>query len=302
MKIAVMGTGAVGGYYGGMLARANYLVQFIARGNNAEVLKRDGLHIQSYQGDFHLPGVRVVDRLEDMETPDLILFAVKSTVTEEAAAQLAPFIGKTTAVLCLQNGVDNEEILAQKLGEERIIGGSAYISAAIIAPGVIRHDAAGAISIGEWSGDRPDRIERIHEMFRNAGVDCRIASNIVQTKWEKLVWNITFNPLTALTYAKVGDVLDHPDLRFVAESIMEEFTQVAQSKGIHLRDKVVANTFTNSESLRQHDTSMLQDRKVGKALELESICGSVIRWGKEAGVETPVLETVYRTLKFLTTK
>lgn len=299
MKIAVLGTGAIGGYYGGKLAKAGNDVSFVARGINAEALKRQGLRVESYEGDFHLPSVRVVDQLDKLGSVDLILFTIKSTGTIKVAEQLKQSIDGRYSILCMQNGVDNEEILAEAVGPDRVLSGSAYISASLASPGVVRHDAMGTLSIGEWYGDRTDRVQQINDLFQQAGINCRISPDIRQTKWEKLCWNITFNPITALTFAKVGHVLDNPGLRSVAEAVMNEYVQVAQGKGIEIREKVKANTFSNSESIREHDTSMLQDRKSRKPMELESICGSVIRWGEELGVDTPVLKTLYQSLKFI---
>jgi 2-dehydropantoate 2-reductase len=296
MKIAVVGAGAVGGYYGGILSKAGFDVTFIARGNHLEAMKRSGLHIHSLQDSFFVQGTFTND-FNHINEADLLLFTVKSTETKATAEMIRPLLKKDAAILTLQNGVDNEEILINTLGSDRIVSGSSYLSASVEQPGVIRrHSNLEKIIFGGLSETSSYHVESFVQVLQLAKVDFEVSSSIIEKKWEKLLWNATFNPLTAASLASVGDVLDKEPLRRTAEAVLAEVVSVAGGLGIKLNDSWIKQIFPLSEVARNHKTSMLQDLEKGKKMEVESICGYIIKKGKHLGIDTPVLETIYAIL------
>ncbi|MDV2683693.1 2-dehydropantoate 2-reductase [Alkalihalophilus lindianensis] len=296
MKIAVIGAGAVGGYYGGMLSKAGFDVTFIARGKHLEAMKHSGLHIHSLQDSFIAQRTFTND-FNQIKEADLLLFTVKSTETKATAEMIHPLLKKGAAILTLQNGVDNEEILINTLGSDRIVSGSSYLSASVEQPGVIRrHSNLEKIIFGGLSETSSHHIESFVHVLQLAKIDFEVSSSIIEKKWEKLLWNATFNPLTAASLASVGDVLDKESLRRTAEAVLAEVVSVAGGLGIKLNESWVKQIFPLSEVARNHKTSMLQDLEKGKKMEVESICGYIIKKGKQLGIKTPVLETIYTIL------
>lgn len=304
MNIGIVGTGAVGGYFGACLSKAGHEVTFLARGENLKALKRNaGISVESVEGDFKAAGI-FTDSYESLVEADLILFCVKSTATKEVAAQLVPVLKKEASILTLQNGVDNEEVLAAYFGEGRILSAATYIQAQMKAPGVVKQvENPTRLVIGalDTQGEE-SRLNEVSQILESAGIETHVSSHILKVKWKKLLWNVTFNPLSALIEGKVGVILDDAGLRRTAERIAMEALMVAGEAGIPLEDGLASKMIEQSELARHHETSMLQDKRSGKPMELESICGYVVNKGKELGVETPVLETIYSLLKLEETK
>jgi 2-dehydropantoate 2-reductase len=298
MKVAVMGAGAVGGYLGAFLQKGGLDVTLIARGEHLQAIRENGLHVIGERGEFIVP-IKATDDITQVGPVDLILFTVKSYDTREVAEQIIPYLHQDTTVITFQNGVDNEEILAEVLGEQRIMSGVAYISAKVESPGVIRQLGVDKFVIGERDGSDSVRGEFWLQQFQSCGIDSKLSPSIIATKWEKLLWNVTFNPISALTYAKAGEVTSNPNLRAVAERVLDEVVAVGRSQGIHLREKVIQGIIPSGEVVGNHKTSMLQDREKGKRMEVESICGYLVRKGRELGVATPTIATLYDALSFV---
>ncbi|MBU8906074.1 ketopantoate reductase family protein [Desertibacillus haloalkaliphilus] len=296
MKIAIIGAGAVGGFYGALLSRAGFDVTFVARGKHLEAMNTSGLHVHSSQDQFTINGKFTSD-FKELETADLLFFTVKSTETEETAKKLRPFLKEDAGILTLQNGVDNEETLVNILGANRIVSGLTYISAIIDKPGVIysAHPLQ-TIIFGAPSKASMHHVPTFANALTEANIDYQISESIIVKKWEKLLWNATFNPLSAASLATVGDILDDRPLRKTAEAVLSEVLTIADRLEIHLQRDWVYQIFSASEIARNHKTSMLQDREKGKVMEVESLCGYFIRKGHELGVRTPTIETIYSIL------
>ncbi|MDE5415944.1 ketopantoate reductase family protein [Alkalihalobacterium chitinilyticum] len=295
MKICVVGAGAVGGYYGAALKNAGLDVTFIARGAHLEKMNEKGLEIRSPQETYTVYGAFTND-IKAVEKADLILFTVKSTETRTLAEEIAPYLKKDASVLTLQNGVDNEEVLAEVLGENRIVAGVTYVSTKVVEPGVIqRFHEIQTIVMGALS-ETNSSAATWRDLLHQANVDVEIADSIVEKKWAKLLWNATFNPLSAAALASVGDILDEKHLRTTAETILEEALSVGRALGITFEQEWVDQIFPLSEVARAHKTSMLQDRESGKKMEVESLCGYFVRKGSDLGVPTPTIRTLYAIL------
>lgn len=299
MRVAVMGAGAVGGYFGALLHRGGLDVTFVARGPHLEAIKARGLQIKSYRGDFTVSARAVGDPME-VGSVDLILICVKAYDTESAARQCLPSIRKGTILLSLQNGVDNEEKIAAIVGEERVLGGVAYIGAGVSEPGVILHTAEGKIAFGEITGGISSRVRQLEQNFRETGLPAEISSDIQAILWDKLCWNATFNALNALLEGDVRSVVERPDVRELARRVMEEVRAVAAAHGIHLPEDLVERHLRwTAKAPAGMKTSTRQDLEAGRALEVEALNGVVVHKGKAAGVSTPYNFAFYTLLKNL---
>jgi 2-dehydropantoate 2-reductase len=299
MKIGVVGTGAVGGYVGGLLARAGNDVTFLARGVHYTTMKEKGLTVEGGDDSFIVNGF-FTDDSYDLADVDLAIICVKSIDTRETAEKLSTILKKDSLILTLQNGVDNEETLADVFGGyDRILSAAAYIQVMVKEPGVVRQ--LGNIPqfvIGALEHDLAEQAEKISTLFNSANIIASVTSKVLQIKWKKLFWNVTFNPLSALIESEVASILDNEGLYKTAQHICKEAIKVAQKAGIEVEDGFYRQILAQGQMARDHKTSMLQDKLRGKAMELESICGYIVKKGKELNVETPVLETIYHQLKF----
>ncbi|MFQ5802153.1 MAG: 2-dehydropantoate 2-reductase [Candidatus Methylomirabilales bacterium] len=297
MKVAVMGAGAVGAYFGALLHRGGVDVTLIARGEHLEAIKARGLHIKSTQGDFSVPAKAVGDPTE-IGPVDLILFCVKSYDTESGARQCLPIIREGTIILSLQNGVDNEAKIAAIAGDEKVLGGVAYIGAGISQPGVIVHTAEGRIVFGELTGGISERGKRLEQTLSEAGLPVEISSDIREALWRKLCWNAAFNALNALVGGEVDILVQRSGAKALARAVMEEVRTVAASQGVHLPedvvDKLLRWTATAATGMK---TSMRQDREAGRRLEVDALNGVVVQKGQAAGISTPYNFALYALLK-----
>ncbi len=296
VKIAVVGAGGVGGYYGGLLARAGLNVSFLCRGAHLEAIMKRGLTVESYRGDFRVD-VQATDDPAEIGVSDVVLFCVKSYDTEDAARMIRPMVGPATVVVSLQNGVDNEEVLGKILGKEKIMGGVAFIGSRIREPGVILHTAAGGMTLGEMSGGMSERGKMLVRLFESAGIEARLSEDIRKVMWRKMVWNCGFNALTALTGCTVGEVLALGEARAVIRAAMEEVIAVARALGIGLAGDLPEKTMSHTEKQGEIRTSMLMDNENGRRMEIEALNGAVSRRGRENGVPTPVNDVFYAAVK-----
>jgi len=295
MRIAIMGSGGVGGYVGGRLAD----VTFIARGAHLAALRSEGLRIESARGDVAVQPAQATDDPAAIGPVDLVVFAVKLYDTEQAAAPTRPLIGPATGVLTLQNGVDSVGVLSATLGREHVIGGSAHIAAVIAAPGVIRHTGTMArFLFGELDGAHSERIAALSAALDKAGVDHQVSEDIERDIWGKMVFLATFAGLTALTRLPIGRVRADPDTRALYQAGLAEALAVARAKGIALPDDFVAQTLARTDQLPfEMKSSLLNDLESGRRLELPWLSGAIVRMGQEHGVPTPVHAFITTALK-----
>jgi 2-dehydropantoate 2-reductase len=298
MKILVMGTGAVGSFYGGKLARAGHEVIFVARGENLQVLRQKGLTVKSYQGNFHVERVHATDRPDEAGVCDLVLVCVKSYDTRDAAELIRPVVGPDTSIISLQNGVENEERLEQTLRIGSVLGGMAYIGAEAVSPGVIVHAVAGRIAFGERSGQRTSRVEHLERMFHDAGIEASPSATITLTLWDKLIWNAAFNAICTLSRSTVGEVLIHPQTRVLVRETMLEVIAVARAQGLDLQDSRADEHIESSQTppMSAFATSMAHDLARGKRLEYDALNGAVVRSGERFRVPVPLNRMLYHLL------
>lgn len=299
MKIGIAGAGAVGAYFGGLLAKAGHDVIFLARGAHLEAMEKEGLHVIKGKEKFTVEQT-FTNNPKDIAAVDLVLFTVKSHDTKDIAEQLQPYVQAHTIVLTMQNGVDNEEKLVDVFGEKRVLSAATYIQAEITKPGTVEQQGDVTVVFGHLIDEMKEKRDEVADLFKQAKVEIRLASNILRNKWNKLLWNVTFNPLSALMEVRVGEILEKESLRSVAEQICREAIRVAKQRGMELEEEtVVERVFANAYHARDHQTSMLQDRIQGKTMEIDSVCGYIVEKGKVEGVSVDTLETVYRLLQYI---
>jgi 2-dehydropantoate 2-reductase len=299
MRIAIMGSGGVGGYAGGRLAAAGEDVAFIARGAHLAVIRERGLRIESALGDLTISPAEASDDPAALGPADLVIFAVKLYDTESAAQAARALVGPATGVVTLQNGVDSVAVLARVLGPEHVIGGVAHIASTIAAPGLIRHTGTLArLQIGELEGGHSERVAALSEALDRAGVDHQVSDDIERDIWAKMVFLATFSGLTALTRLPIGPIREDPDTRALYAAGLTEALAVAQAKGIALPADFVARTLTRTDQLpAQMKSSLLHDLEAGRRLELPWLSGAIVRMGEELGIPTPTHAFITTALK-----
>lgn len=292
MRVLVHGAGAVGSYFGALLARAGNDTVLVARGAHLDVLQRHGLRVDRPDGPITAPSLRAVADPADAfgdAAPELILVCVKSYDTAAAAAALAPVVRPDTIVLSLQNGVENEERLARAFGLPPLLVGLTRIGVERTAPGIVRYTGRGEIVFGEPDGATSPRARRLADTLAAATIPHQLHRNVLVVAWEKLAWNAGFNAVTTLVDQPVGPVVARPETCALVRRAMEETDAVATALGIPVRrgrlDAVVAES---AAEMPDFPTSMLQDRRRGTRLEHDALNGAVVRAAGRVGVAAPV--------------
>lgn len=298
MKIAVIGAGGVGGYFGARLALAGEDVTFVARGAHLDAMTARGLKVVSALGDMHLVTTRATGDAGTIGRVDLVMVAVKLWSTADAIETARPLVGDTTLV-SFQNGVHAEGELIAAFGRERVIGGVANIAALIEAPGVVRHNGSMAmLQFGELDGGVSARVDRLLEACKRAGVDARVPPDINKAIWEKFVFLASMSSMTALTRMPIGPIRDDPDTRALFRQLATETVAVGRAQGIALDDGTVDAMLTRADSLpADMVASMLGDLQRGNRLELPWLSGNVVTLGRQVGVATPAHAFVCAALK-----
>jgi len=292
MRIVIVGAGAVGGYFGGMLARAGEDVFFIARGKHLEAMRSRGLTIEKPEGSVTFP-VQASDKPGDAGKADVLIVGVKAYDTAAACAPCRGLVGPETMTLTLQNGLGNRERLSEFFPPASIVEGVAYVAAQVARPGVIQWAAAGRTIIGPSpkSADLKARFDR-------AGAPCEIAENVEQVVWEKLVANAVFNVLATVEGCSLGDLRAEPR-REIAERAVDELTAVAAAQGIVVRPSARERSWKFCEDHPDFPSSTQQDRAKGRPLETEALSGELVRRAHNVGVPVPTHELLYQRLKGL---
>jgi 2-dehydropantoate 2-reductase len=288
MRILVQGAGAVGGYFGALLVRGGHDVWFVARGDNLAALRARGLTVRLGSDVLQLPRVQAVGDPAEAPPPELVLVCVKSYDTRAAAAALRPVVDRETIVLSLQNGVENEALLAEALGLPPLMVALTRIGVALVAPALVEYSGRGTILFGEPDGSESPRARRVAAAFAAASVPYELRRDVLVVAWEKLAWNAGFNAVTALTRATVAEVLAVPATCDLVVEAMEETDAVAVALGIAVRRTRTERVLEDSVSgLPDFETSMLQDLRRGRRLEHDAINGAVLRAAGRAGVPVP---------------
>ncbi|MBI4268815.1 MAG: 2-dehydropantoate 2-reductase [Candidatus Rokubacteria bacterium] len=298
MHIVVMGAGGVGGYFGGKLLRSGARVTMVARGAHLEALVHGGLRVRSSVEGESLTRPVAVASLVGRPPADAVLFCVKSYDTEAAAAALRPVVGPDTAVLSLQNGVDNEEKIDAVLGPGHALGGAAYVFAIIEAPGVVAHRFGGRIVLGELDGRASPRAERLRDALARAGISVELSTTIRRVLWEKYLFICAQAGTTAVTRSPMGVVRATPETWRLYRLLLDELAALARAAGVGLAAGAVETIVEAAAAIAPEATSSLHhDLLAGRRLELEALHGHAVRLAERLGVAVPSVFAVYAALK-----
>lgn len=297
MNIVVIGAGAVGGYFGGKLAKAGFNVTFIVRGKTLEAIETKGLQIKSIYGDF-VVHPKVTDNINTIKKPDLIILGIKSWQIEDIAKQIKPILTDKTMVLPLQNGADNADRLLSILNKENVLAGLCKIVSKIETPGVINHFSyEPEIVFGEYDNNKTERVKNIKAIFDKAGFSNFIAEDIHLDIWKKFLFIVTISGVGALTRSVFGVMRDDDDIRQIMYQTANEIVAIANAKGINLNNSDVEMVLKVVDNLDYNTTaSMQRDIMAGRPSELEHFNGYIVKMGKELHITTPTNSFTYHCL------
>jgi 2-dehydropantoate 2-reductase len=298
VRIAVVGAGGVGGYFGGRLAAAGHDVSFVARGPHLAAIRERGLLVRSVRGHFSVKAPAVEDPAE-IGICDVVLFCVKSYDTEALAARLKPLVDAETAVVSLQNGVDNEAKLADIIGVDHVVGGAAFIFASVTGPGVVEHTGGPAsLAFGELSGVRTPRVLRLQEACQNSGIDATVPPDIRVTLWTKFAFICATAGMTAAVRLPLGDIRDCDESWLMFRQIVTEVATLARAEDVPLPEDVVDQQMAFAAALPADAYSSLHhDLVAGRRMELDALHGVVVRRSRQHGLAAPASEAVYGILR-----
>jgi 2-dehydropantoate 2-reductase len=298
MKIAVMGTGAIGGYVGARLAARGGQVSFIARGRHLAAIREAGLRVLSPLGDVHVDPASATDDPTAVGEVDVVLLGTKLYDVEAAAPAIAPMVGGETAVICLQNGVDATEIVARLYGEAHVVGGVVVINGEIAAPGVIRHKALNRLAVGELDGRASERLARFVTLANAAGIETTLSRDIRLEIWRKFLLLAPLAALSAMTRVALARIRAQEETWRLAEQAMREVVVVASAAGVVLTEEDVQRTLAFVQGMPETWTASLAvDLEQGRRLEIDWLSGAICRLGRAAGIPTPFHDVALGVLK-----
>ena len=297
MKIAIIGAGAVGLYYGALLARQNPDTHFLAR-SDYQSLQSRGIEVLSPHGDFVLNPVNVHNSPESIGACDLVIISLKATANQALLSILPPLLHAETTLLTLQNGLGNEEFLAERYGGKRTLGGKCFVCLNRVAPGMVKHVGHGVIQLGEWQRPAQERTHRLGELINCAGIKCEVRDDIKEVLWRKLTWNIPFNGLSiAAGGIDVAQILSKPELLDRTRKLMHEVIAIARASGVAIEEEYADFQIERTTSMGPYKPSSLLDYEAGREVEIEPIWGEPLRCARNAGIPTLELSQLYKQLR-----
>jgi 2-dehydropantoate 2-reductase len=298
VRIAIVGTGGVGGYFGARLAASGTDVAFVARGAHLKALQTAGLRVVSPKGDVHVPQVVATDDPSTIGPVDVVFFTVKRYDSDSASALLAPLLTSQTVVVTFQNGIDSVDVLTKAVGREHVAGGVAHVQAAIVEPGVIRHTALDLLIFGELDGVQSARLQALHGACIRAGFDAKLTERIYDELWLKFVRLTSLSGMMAATRSPLGAIRDDEDLWAMLQAALMEAMAVAHAKGIQFPPNTLSDMLRHIGAMPAHaKSSMLEDLEHGRRLELPWLNATLVREAEDVGVPTPIHRFLATILK-----
>lgn len=298
-RYAIIGSGALGGLYGGMLARSGFEVHFLLR-SDYEHVTQNGIRVESPLGDFHVPNVNAHATHESMPPCDVTIVGLKTTRNEHLATLLPSPTRNGGVVLVLQNGLDVEADSVSVVGADRVLGGCCFLCSNKIGPGHIRHLDYGRIVFGEYGvNELTPRVQRISDDMVSAGIDAVTTDDLLLTRWRKLMWNIPFNGLSVVLDASTRELVDDPDAVAQVDAVIREVHTAAARCGVEIPSEMIEKTVEVTRSMVAYDSSMRVDYLNRRPMEVEAIFGNPLRAASQHAAAMPRVEMLYRQLKFL---
>lgn len=298
MRIAVFGAGGVGAFFGGLLVRGGADVHFVARGAQLEALRGNGILIRSLRlGDIRIQPVHAESDARRIGPCDLVLICVKAHQTPQILDDITSLVDRATTLVTLQNGVESDEPLAARFGSPSVIPGVVYVGATLDEPGVVSHVAAGTIAIGVRADGDPSRLPVVADALARSGQPIKIVDDIQAERWLKLLWNASFNPVSAITQRTPRDLASVPATRQLLVELMGEVIAVAQAQGIPLDRTAIDQQLAWTDRAPAIRTSMMVDRSRGRGMEIDALVGVVVRKGAALGVPTPFSQAMLALLE-----
>ncbi|MFM6038170.1 MAG: putative 2-dehydropantoate 2-reductase [Sphaerospermopsis kisseleviana] len=303
LSYAIVGTGALGGFYGAKLQKAGNEVHFLVNSDYQQVIKH-GLTIESKDGDFRLPQVQVYNQVEKMPSCDVVVVSIKTTQNHILTQILPPLVKDDSIVLVLQNGLGIETEIAQIVSNVNIIGGLCFLCSNKIAPGHIHHLDYGKITLGEYATNYnavgiTERMKAIFQDFENAGIEIELTEDLLLGRWKKLMWNIPYNGLSVILDATTDEIMADMYTRTLVEQLMKELQLGAKSTGRIIPDSFIQTMLDYTVKMKPYRTSMKIDFDENRPLEVEAIIGNPLRIAAENNVNLPLIRSIYQQLKFL---
>lgn len=305
LRYCVLGTGALGGFYGGLMAKKGLDIHFLLHSDYEHVVKH-GLRVDSKLGDFHLPKINAYAKPHDMPKCDVAIIGLKSTQNHLLEDLLKPILHEDSIVLVLQNGLNVEQTARGIVGPNRVAGGCCFLCSNKVDPGHIRHLDYGRIVFGAYRGiegsDPGPSTPMLQEVLQDmvaSGIEAYLTEDLPTTKWKKLMWNIPFNGLSVLLNASTDAIMNDPDSRLLARRISEEVRQIALAAGSPIEPSYVDWVIDHTDDMVPYDSSMRLDYLSGRAIEVEAIYGNALQEAQRCGFAAPIVMTMYQQLKFM---
>jgi len=297
-KIGIVGTGAVGGYFGGKLAKAEFEVVFLSRGETLKVIGKQGLTVNSLGETFTIKDAVFTENASHLKDCDLILFTVKSYDTKSTIDQIKKQIKAEAIILTPQNGISNDRMLAREFGTKRIIPAFAKIGVGMPKPGYIEHTGLGILSFGEYDGKKTARIKSIADLLKRADIQYELPDDIQAARWRKFIWNSTFNMICLLTQQPVDIILDNKRTYDLCVSTIKEIEKIALAEGVDFQgEDVVEKRVELARALGHFKPSTLEDFEKGKKLEIDIFTGEVMRLSEKQNIAVPINKVLYALLQ-----
>lgn len=299
-RLAIVGSGAIGCFYGGRMAAAGADVHFLMR-SDYEVVREQGLRVRSVEGDFHLPDVNAYLSTAEIGPCDIVFIALKATSQGALTRLIPPLLQADTMLVTLQNGLGNEEFLAEQFGEERVLGGLCFVCLNRVGPGIIEHYGYGRMAVGEYREEPLPRTLWLVEEMEECGINAELVEDLAVERWRKLVWNVPFNGLTITEgNLTVEDLLADTAGEEKVRQLMREVMATASSLGHALPDTLIDDQISRTKTMGAYKPSSLLDYRAGRPVEVEAIWGETLHRARKAGLSVPYLARLYGDLKRLT--
>ena len=298
IRYGVIGTGGIGGFYGGMLAHSGQEVHFLFH-SDFEHVRNHGLSVDSVFGDFHLENVNAYQRTEDMPVCDVVLVGLKTTSNDLLKTLLPPLLGKNTTVILIQNGLGNEARLAADFPELSIAGGLGFICSGKFGPGHIVHSEHGKITIGSFQGETECVLEQVNADFKASGVPCELSNDLLTSRWNKLVWNVPYNGLTVVMNALTSELMAQPETYQLCNDLMLEVIGAANACGVKIGEDYAQVMLEYTLGMKPYATSMKLDFDFKRPLEIDAIYSAPLAAAEKAGFNMPKVRMLEQQLRLI---